>query len=452
MRVFRLYDGRLARGRRPDLAGRLALADILANLRRLPACPPGTRRRRRRFIVAAFAAIGLSAPGSASAVGGSANVWVDTDGGSCKRTAAKRSYRDGRACGGLGGAYRKAAAGDKILIAPGTYGWQLIPRGSKVVKIENAPGTRPLLGPTRVDASNIKLAGVTIRRTDDPWGTAAATLHVAGNRNFLGRVRVNSLNSPGRQGIFADGDRNVFQGGSTYNVVDEKGALVGGSHTTFNHFKFHDVRLTSSAVHNECVYSNGPNLTIKNSHFWQCATMDLFITRGDWWGQPLYGGVTLINNVFEHSTMEGASSWHYYSLGINGGIIQEMRNWTVINNTFETEVSGSGTPAPGTIWANNVGSWGCYPHATFSHNVGKKCSQSDTRVSPAVSCGLPACGSWVTAAQRWVNPARHNFHLKRGAPAVNAGSAKHAPKRDKDGKRRGSGSRPEAGAYEYRPG
>ena len=403
------------------------------------------------MVVAAFAAlVGLAAPGSASAVGGHANVWVDPDGGSCKRTGARRSYGDGRACRGLGPAYRAAEAGDKIVIAPGKYGRQFIPGGHKAVRFESARRSRPLLGPTKVSASNIELVGVTIRRTGDPWGATAATLHVEGDRNLLGRVRVNSLNRPERQGIFADGDWNVFQGGSTYNVVDEKGALVGGAHTTFNHFKFHDVRLTSSAVHNECVYSNGPNLTIKNSHFWQCATMDLFVTRGDWWGQPLYGGVTLINNVFEHATMEGSRSWHYYSLGINGGVIQEMRDWKVVNNTFETAVSGSDTPAPGTIWANNVGTWSCFPLATFSHNVGKKCSGSDKRVSPAASCGPPACGSRVTAAQKWVNPRRHNFHLKRGAPAINAGSEKYAPKRDKDGKRRGRGTRPEAGAYEYR--
>jgi hypothetical protein len=337
------------------------------------------------------------------------------------------------------------------MIARGRYGRQIVPGGTKLVTIRNAPGTRPRFGPTRVVASNIRLTGVTIRRTSDPWGDAAATLHVVGNRNVFSGVRVNSLNRPKRQGIFADGNRSVFKWGSTFNVVDEKGALVGGSYVTFNHFNFHHVRVTSPDVHNECVYSNGPHLKVKNSHFWQCATMDLFITRGDWWGQPLYGGITLVNNVFEHSTMEGAGSWHYYSLGINGGIIQEMRNWRVINNTFETEVSGGGTPAPGTIWANNIGSWSCYPLATFSHNVGEKCSATDKSVSPAASCGLPACGSWVTAAQRWVAPARHNFHLRAGAPAINAGSAFYAPATDKDGRRRPIGRRPDAGAYEYRP-
>jgi hypothetical protein len=56
-----------------------------------------------------------------------------------------------------------------------------------------------------------------------------------------------------------------------------------------------------------------PNLTVRNSRFQHCAVMDLFIERGTWWNQPLYGGLTIENNVFEHSNMLGINTWHYYS-------------------------------------------------------------------------------------------------------------------------------------------
>jgi hypothetical protein len=311
----------------------------------------------------------------------------------------------------------------------------------------------PVFGTTLIDASNITFVGIKIVRNDDP-GSVAATLEAKGNNNTFDGVNVDSKymltgSTTGRQGIHAEGDNNVFKNGSTYNVVDEKGALVGGTNVTFDNFDFHDVLVTDSGVHNECVYSNGPNLTIKNSRFWNCATMDLFITRGDWWGQPLYGNITLINNVFAHATMEGAGSWHYYSLGINGGIIQEMRNWTVINNTFETEVSGGSTPAPGTIWANNVGDWSCYPQATFVNNVGMKCSASDKAVSPAASCAQPACSNPTTAAQGWRNPSVFDFHLTASSPAIGWASPTYAPATDKDGNARVGAA--DAGAYEYIP-
>jgi hypothetical protein len=299
-----------------------------------------------------------------------------------------------------------------------------------------------------VRGSNVTLQGFTILRRDNP-GDSVSTLQVDGHDNRLVGLRVNSLNRSGRQGIYVGGNRNVLTHGSSFNVVDSNGVMVSGSGVTFNHFKVHDVRVTDQYVHNDCFYSNGPNLTVKNSRFWHCATTDLFITRGTWWNQPLYGGVTIVNNVFEHSRMEGNKSWHYYGLSIktNEGAITELRNWRVVNNTFETAVGGGSLPAPGTIWANNVGSWSCFPGATFVHNVGKKCSSSDIRVRRPVSCGPPVCGHVRTARQGWVNPARHNFHLRSSAKAINRASAKQAPGRDLDGRRRGQ--KPDAGAYEH---
>ena len=56
-----------------------------------------------------------------------------------------------------------------------------------------------------------------------------------------------------------------------------------------------------------------PNITIRNSRFTNCATMDVFFTRGTWWGQPTYGGWTLENNFFGKTYKYGGSV-HYYSV------------------------------------------------------------------------------------------------------------------------------------------
>jgi Calcineurin-like phosphoesterase len=406
-------------------------------------------------------AISVAAVGGAGSVAstavaslGTANLWVDPNGGSCTRQPKPAQYVDAQACASVASAYDAASSGDRVVVTAGSYGRQVVPAGTKRLTIKNAAGARPVFGTTTVDGSNITLVGVSIVRTDDP-GPFTATLEANGSDNVFDAVTVDSkfMETPGtthgRQGIFARGDNNVFRNGSTSNVVNDKGAMVGGNNVTFDNFDFHDVRVTDPAVHNECVYSLGPNLTVRNSHFWHCATMDLFITRGDWYGQPLYGGVTLINNVFEHANMEtGFESWHYYSLGINGGVIQEMRNWRVVNNTFETTVSGE-APAPGTIWMNNVGQWNCQPQATYSHNVGTKCSANDTAVNPAASCGRPGCSNPVTAAQGWADPANHDFHLTARSPAINKGDPTVSPSSDRDGTNRPVGGSPDAGAYEY---
>ena len=401
---------------------------------------------------------GRAASDASSAVKalGTANLWVDPNGGSCTRQPKPATYADGQACATVAAAYEAASSGDRIGVTAGTYGRQVIPAGTKKLTIRNAAGARPVFGTTTVDASNITVIGISIVRTDDP-GPFTATLEAKGSGNVFDGVTVDSkfMETPGttagRQGIFAQGDNTVFRNGSTANVVDEKGALIGGSNVTFDHFEFHDVRATNEFVHNECAYSLGPGLTVKNSHFWSCATIDLFITRGDWYGQPLYGNVTLENNVFEHTNAIEQGSWHHYSLGINGGVIQEMRNWRVVNNTFETTVGGE-APAPGTVWMNNIGRWSCQPQAVYSHNVGTKCSGSDIAVNPAASCGRPACSSPVTAPQGWADPANHDFHLTARSPAINKADPTALPPSDSDGINRPVGSGPDAGAFEYGTG
>lgn len=418
---------------------------------------------RTRLVVALAVSLGLVAVAVASPAAGraarilsKANVWVDKSGGSCRRAAAPARYVDARACRSVGAAYRAASAGDTIMVRAGTYGRQVLPGGTKRLVIRNAPRVRPVFGTTTVTSSNITLIGVTIRRNDDP-GPNVATLEAIGANNRFNRVRVNTRFARARQGIYAHGNRNVFRNGGTFNVVDEKGALVGGSHVTFVNFNFHDVRVTGPSVHNECVYSHGPNLTVRRSHFWNCATMDLFITRGDFWGQAPYGGVTIENNVFEHSTMEGRGSWHHYGLLFGGQLNFDgapLRNFRVRYNTFEQAVSlNSSFRATGNSeWVGNLGGgWDCIPGMVFRFNVGERCSATDRRVSPASSCGPPACATRRTAAYRWVNPARHNFHLRARSPAINRGDPRNFPRTDKDGRPRPIGARPEAGAYEYRP-
>ena len=130
--------------------------------------------------------------------------------------------------------------------------------------------------------------------------------------------------------------KNSRVGGTT----DQKGAVFGGTSSSaslnlvIDNVEFHDVIQRGAEVHNECVFSQSPGLTIRNSTFTNCATMDLFIIRGDWWGQPTYGGVTLENNVFGHST--NGSGWHYYGVYFSNGSFQNHR---IVNNMFENSVA-----------------------------------------------------------------------------------------------------------------
>jgi hypothetical protein len=245
------------------------------------------------------------------------------------------------------------------------------------------------------------------------------------------------------------GTSNVtFKNGRIGNVTDEKGALVSGDHLTFDNVEFHDVVLKTDGVHLECMYAIVvPNMTVRNSTFRNCAVMDLFFTYGTWWTPlpPAYGGVTIENNVFGHTT-NNSGGWNYYTLyvgmtGPNGDGGDPMSGWTVRNNTFDIDAflsSSAGTN--GTRWVGNLGAWNCLGGVNFHNNVGDKCSASDRAVSPSAS--TPS----TPAAFGWTNPSAWDFHINAGSPAIDAADPNDHPATDRDGKARGSA--PDAGAYE----
>src|SRR4051812_7637175 len=55
-----------------------------------------------------------------------ANLWVDTNGGSCGRAAKGGNYADSQACGSFQAAYGAAQCGDVVGVRPGSYSSQTI--------------------------------------------------------------------------------------------------------------------------------------------------------------------------------------------------------------------------------------------------------------------------------------------------------------------------------------
>ena len=150
--------------------------------------------------------------------------------------------------------------------------------------------------------------------------------------------------------------------------------------------------VTDSMIHNECVYAvTVPGMTVKNSRFTNCATMDLVLTE-TWWSPPppAYGNVTIENNVFGHSHMVSDSEWHYYGLSdrryLGPSTKGKMSGFTVRYNTFEIPVGiGAYGAATNTRWVGNPASWPCISGVTYKKNVGWSCGSSDKAVSPAQS-------------------------------------------------------------------
>lgn len=100
---------------------------------------------------------------------GTANLWVDTNGGTCTRQSPAGSYSDAGACSSLTAAYNAASGGDTINVRCGTYGAQTVPSrslGTSVVTIHKDPGDSgcsrvTLTGGLDITTSYVSVGGFT---------------------------------------------------------------------------------------------------------------------------------------------------------------------------------------------------------------------------------------------------------------------------------------------------
>ena len=156
----------------------------------------------------------------------------------------------------LGTAYQAAGEGDVIELAAGSHRAQDVParhQGRDVPRRARREGPRRSTTAPR----NVTFDGIEVD---------AGFAKTAGFENH-------------------GADNVTFRDAAIGNVADEKGALVSGSHFTFDNVVFHDAVMTRTArtgVHMECVYAIVvPGFTVRNSTFRDCAIMDLFFTYGD---------------------------------------------------------------------------------------------------------------------------------------------------------------------------
>lgn len=299
-----------------------------------------------RLLTAFLAAmVLLLAAGSASASAATRYVTPTGSGTACTVVAP---------CGSFQTAYNAAASGDDVQVASGSYAGQGVSGGTKSVSFTGSTGV--VLHDLGVDAPNLLFDGINIDSN--------------GNRGVA--FYVNAPNTTFRNAFI----RDVLNNQMVLNTNVANG-------NTFDNVRFTDAVRTDPSIHMECIFTQGPNVTIKNSYFENCAVMDVFFTRCTYCSpeQAQYGGFTLIGNTFKApKDIDGTDA--YYSVMWAWQNVYD--NATVRNNTYEAGVTAQKVDGSPASFTNSVESCNT-PAFNLPGMVKESCVPPDPTPTPTPS-------------------------------------------------------------------
>ena len=379
------------------------------------AVPAPALPKSRSWLVIAGAAIAFSgfADGAEAATRYLAST--GSDAGACTGAATP--------CRTMGYAYRQSQPGDLVQMAGGSYPAQSLPsvagRSAPPVEFQPADGAQVTVGDLDVNGNQVTVRGLT--SSSEVSVTNATGVKVIDTRAT--KVWMQNAHSV------------EFRGGSYGGNRDTPTVQIAGdpasSNLTFDGVDFHDAVATNSTVHMECIWIAGVDgFTVRNSIFRNCAYFDIFFTRLN---GPDPKNVLLENNVFEVTKQWNGQDAPYAVNVANW--LSKAENFTFRNNTFGGDIAIQ--PAVSNMkLTGNVGAVAsCKSGVVYSYNVftRAKCAGTDQQVAGALS--------------QFVNPAGHDWHLRAGAAAIDAGNPGDFPATDRDGRARAG--LPDAGAHEW---
>jgi hypothetical protein len=421
------------------------------------------QRLRRRLVGVALVAAALVAAaflehGSPASARGVANgtLYVapgGSDGGGCTQASPCRSFD---------AAYHRAAAGESVVVAAGSYGSQrLTADASKLsakadVQFRPAQGAQVTLDELRVEGSHVSFAGM---KASDFYAGINRPVPQTSQPAYVS-FRNMTLNV-----FFISGASYVrILGGSVGPTVDNAaqiddcdGCNYHPSHITIDGVRFHDFVRQTPGIHMECLHVYSANdLVLRNNSFVNCAIFDVLVNNYGELGSA--SGFTVENNFFDRpgsgepsgSLSDGNSSLEFTPFG--AGAPEVLSNITVRNNTFLATLlfdPASGSFQNATV-SGNVGQMATFscPNGSgvaFSHNVWYSDYSAPGR-----------CGSTdrsVSGGHQAIHFVHYpdNLHLDHGSPALAAAGMGEAPAVDADGQARPQRAPADAGADQREP-
>lgn len=394
-----------------------------------------------RLLFSAFVALCLPSVAAAQ----TANLWIDTNGGTCTRQSSVAAYSDVAACASMHVALAACVPGDTIRMKAGTYGAQTI------TATKTAPGCTVIAEPSTT-VGRLTTGGAWYElhnmtgAVNNGWSQSSGANNITcRNCHFSGQ----ETQPWGTANVVTMGGSSVSNirwiGGSLRNFACancNSALYVGGpsSNLLVDAVTFDNVRNTGGvANHFEVIRVDGNvnGFTLSRSSFTNSVTSTSTVFMSTW------EGIKPQNLVFENNFF-GDTSPAYFHFQANFQNQSNCSNWAFRYNTFTgpqgmmvDAASASCGSFSNVVWIGNLGPRGNCQGTAFRSNVwygssGAACGATDRVVT---SAGLGGTDG---------------FHLTAGSPAIDAGgSGADCIATDHDGNSRPAGARCDAGAHEY---
>jgi hypothetical protein len=386
------------------------------------------------LFVVAFAAIGGYLVFSSFAAGSTANLWIDSNGGSCSRGSGT-TYSDAAACADPNSAYAAAQCGDTIRIINGTYSSFTLNAASKNCTSSSLITFRPQddtpnsfnesnpfvqLAPVKYTGNlNVTSSYVQIMDIDTKGVNVNPSLNP--QTNYVTFVRVNAIGDGSTGGQVFIGANNITwlkgsAGGFNACLIGDvdgfrlwgsgdgtSGTGYGPTNDTVDGIILHDITNSSGggycAQHTDAFQMfGGTNDTIQNLRAYNVNVNSTgiimrpqsFTCSGKTCVVPL-SNITVQNNMLKVSTGGNAI--------VGGGTNDQCSGMVIRNNTISQNATISCTGS-GNVMTNNILS-GCVSGGNYT--------SANNVFLGTVTCGSSAYKCTPT----WADPntTRGDYHL-----------------------------------------
>lgn len=403
----------------------------------------------------------------ATAGGASANLWVDTNGGTCARSGAPSAYNDSAACGSIQAAVAACQPGDSIIMKAGTYGSQSVSASltSPGCTVYGEAGTT--ISGLNTSGSNYTIQDITVdsgSTHDAGWGNSASNITLK-NVNLHGLYVRADFRGNGSN-VTWDGGELGQQGSAgkrSCNTADVEPVVVTNtSHITLNKITFWPADFdstpcsgSSNGFHLEMarIDSGSSFITIKNSTFpsgQRNNSNTIFLTDASNSGDP--NNLTFFNNFF------GTDQNPVF--GVSSQTVQQCSAWMFAYNTMLDTPGDVTDPSSGggcssftnVVYVGNLGPRPSYYtcNGTFTKNV--------WQMSVDNHCGTDKAVIGTQFATDQLGLTGDGFHISSTSKAIAAGetslcaSVLGGADHDGDSRPQPDGTNCDAGADEYTTG